>query len=90
MKRQSAKAGITKSISPHTFRHTFASELYRETKDIMIVMRGLGHADVSTTMIYTHIMDSELENAMKSFRAPGGGTMGLGTMLNSMKGSFEL
>jgi len=62
------KAGVEKDISPHTLRHTFATDLYRETGKIRLVQKALGHADLSTTMIYTHIMDEELEGAMKSFR----------------------
>ena len=62
------KAGIEKDISPHTLRHIFATDLYRETGKIRLVQKALGHADLSTTMIYTHIVDEELEGAMKSFR----------------------
>lgn len=62
----SDKAGISKQISPHTFRHTFATDLLRETNNIRIVQKALGHADISTTQIYTHIVDEELENGFKS------------------------
>ncbi len=55
-------------ISPHTLRHTFATRLYRETKNIRLVQKALGHADLSTTMIYTHIVDGELESAMRQLR----------------------
>ena len=48
--------------------YLFLSDLYRETKDIRLVQKALGHADLSTTMIYTHIVDDELESALKSFR----------------------
>ncbi|SDM46131.1 tyrosine-type recombinase/integrase, partial [Halarsenatibacter silvermanii] len=66
----SEKAGITeKDVSPHTFRHTFATDLYRRTKNLRLVQKALGHADISTTQIYTHIVDEEMEEAMKSFRA---------------------
>ncbi|OCL28601.1 integrase [Orenia metallireducens] len=64
----SQKAGIVKEVSPHTLRHTFATDLYRETKNIRLVQKALGHEDLSTTMIYTHIVDDELEEAMKGFR----------------------
>jgi integrase/recombinase XerD len=62
------KAGITKTISPHTLRHTFATDLLRDTKNIRLVQKALGHSDLSTTMIYTHIVDEEYEDALKSFR----------------------
>jgi len=65
-----AKAGITdKNIHPHSLRHTFATDLLRETKNLRLVQKALGHSNISTTQIYTHIVDEELENAMKSFKA---------------------
>ena len=63
-----SKKSIGKRISPHTLRHTFATDLYRETKDIRLVQKALGHSDLSTTMIYTHIVDDELEQSLKLFR----------------------
>ena len=68
VKRYAAKAGINKDVSPHTLRHTFATDLYRETSKIRLVQKVLGHSDLSTTMIYTHIHDPEVEEALKSFR----------------------
>ncbi|SDM41339.1 tyrosine-type recombinase/integrase [Halarsenatibacter silvermanii] len=68
VKRYAEKAGIDKNISPHTLRHTFATDLYRETGKIRLVQKALGHADLSTTMIYTHIVDDEMEEALKNFR----------------------
>ena len=64
----SAKAGIDKHITPHTLRHSFATDLLRATDNIRKVQKALGHDDISTTQIYTHIVDSELEQAMKGFR----------------------
>ncbi len=52
-------------VSPHTLRHTFATRLYRETGKIRLVQKALGHSDLSTTMIYTHVVDEELETALK-------------------------
>ena len=49
--RYARKAGIDKNISPHTLRHTFATDLYRETSKIRLVQKVLGHSDLSTTMI---------------------------------------
>jgi integrase/recombinase XerD len=68
VKRYTAKAGIDKDVSPHTLRHSFATDLYRETSKIRLVQKVLGHSDLSTTMIYTHIHDPEVEEALKSFR----------------------
>jgi len=73
VKRYAKKAGIPEAekVSPHTLRHTFATDLYRETKNIRLVQKALGHSDLSTTMIYTHIVDEELEDALKNFRKQG-------------------
>jgi len=68
VKKYGEKAGIEKGVHPHMLRHTFATDLYSETGKIRLVQKALGHADLSTTMIYTHIVDEELEGAMKSFR----------------------
>jgi site-specific recombinase XerD len=67
VKRYARKAGIEEvdRVSPHTLRHTFATRLYRETGNIRMVQKALGHSDLSTTMIYTHVVDEELEGAMK-------------------------
>ena len=58
-----------RKVTPHTFRHTFATDLLKETKNIRLVQKALGHADISTTQIYTHIVDTELEKAMKGFKS---------------------
>lgn len=68
VKRCSKKAKIKKNVSPHTCRHTFASDLLRQTKNIRMVQKALGHNQLNTTMIYTHIIDDELENELKNFR----------------------
>ena len=52
-------------VTPHGLRHTFATDLLRETKNIRLVQKALGHSDVSTTMIYTHVADEELEKALR-------------------------
>jgi integron integrase len=55
IKQASRKAGINKPVGPHTFRHSFATELLRRGYDIRTVQELLGHKDVRTTMIYTHV-----------------------------------
>ena len=62
------KAGIDKKITTHSLRHTFATDLLRDSKNIRIVQKALGHSDISTTQVYTHIVDDELEDAMKKLR----------------------
>jgi integrase/recombinase XerD len=66
--RYGNKAGINKKISPHTLRHTYATEYYRRTKDIETLKRILGHSDISTTTIYITLANIEVENGMKSFK----------------------
>lgn len=66
-------AGITyKEVHPHTLRHTFATDLLKATKNLRLVQKALGHARLGTTQVYTHIVDEELEDAMKNFRNRGG------------------
>jgi len=59
------KAGIDKDIGPHGLRHTFATHLYAATSDLLVVKRALGHRDISTTEIYTHLVDGALEEALE-------------------------
>jgi integrase/recombinase XerD len=66
IKRRARRAGITKDVHPHMLRHTYATELYRESKDIRLVQKALGHASLATTMIYTHIVDDDMELAMRA------------------------
>lgn len=63
--REAEAAGIGKRVHPHTLRHTFATDLYRQTKDLRLVQKALGHASITTTTIYTHLVDDDLESALK-------------------------
>lgn len=67
IKRYSQRAGIEKNVSPHTLRHTFATEFYRETKDIETLRKILGHSDISTTQIYVTLANIDVEKAMNGF-----------------------
>jgi len=68
VKRYAKDAGIAKRVSPHVLRHSLATDLYRESSNIRLVQKALGHADLSTTMIYTHVYDEDVRVAMQSLR----------------------
>jgi len=68
MARYRQRAGIIRKCSAHTLRHTFATELLKETGNIEIVRKALGHSDINTTAIYLHATDGEMENALKTFQ----------------------
>ena len=59
------RAGIEHQASVHTLRHTFATRLYRMTGDLRLVQRALGHRQVTTTEIYTHLSDQSLKKAIR-------------------------
>ena len=62
-----AKAGITRKVSPHVIRHSFATDLLSNGADIRSVQALLGHANIGTTQIYTHVTDKHLRDIHKKF-----------------------
>ncbi len=69
--KEDGRAYQKSRVHPHTLRHTFATDLLKETKNLRLVQKALGHTSISTTEIYTHIVDEELETALRSFRGNG-------------------
>ncbi len=67
VKRYAVKAGITRKVSPHIIRHQFATDLLEGGADLRSVQALLGHANIATTQIYTHVTDKHLREVHKAF-----------------------
>ena len=67
IKELADKAGISKKISPHTFRHSFATHLLQNGADLRYIQEMLGHSSITTTEIYTHLKNEELREVILSY-----------------------
>ena len=66
IRKYSISAGITQHLSPHTLRHAFATHLLEGGADLRVIQTLLGHADIATTQIYTHVAGDHLQHIVQT------------------------
>ena len=71
IKHYATKAGITRRVTPHVIRHSFATDLLQNGADLRSVQALLGHSNITTTQVYTHVTDKHLHEIHKNFHGKG-------------------
>ena len=71
VKNYATQAGLPSFVSPHTLRHSFATDLLNNGADLRMIQEFLGHRNISTTQIYTHVTNQKLKEVHEKYHSNG-------------------